>query len=218
MERSAGYARCRPSAWRQNRVRDERCNCTRRKRCYSRPVPCSKVKPLPSIGSAAWWSTGWRGWSSSESVRPPTSAASKPVPVVPGRHGGQPDPGARQSRHDGRKRLRPSQRRQSFGRRHGHPRLRVARANLDPHFARFRLTDQIPLPDKGVPARFLEVASRSTDQQDAVEKRTAYAGLRIPEYWRFDETGEFHGTRLAGDRLGDGRYEPSPLRPSGKGI
>ena len=28
MERSAGYARCGPSAWRQNRVRDERRNCT----------------------------------------------------------------------------------------------------------------------------------------------------------------------------------------------
>ena len=37
--RSAGYAPCGPSAWRQNRVRDERCNCTRRKRCYSRPEP-----------------------------------------------------------------------------------------------------------------------------------------------------------------------------------
>ena len=43
-----------------------------------------------------------------------------------------------------------------------------------------------------------------------MEKRTAYAGLGTPEYWRFDETGEFHGTRLAGDRLGDGRYEPVP--------
>ena len=40
--RSAGYAPCGPSAWRQNRVRDERCNCTRRKRCYSRPAPCSR--------------------------------------------------------------------------------------------------------------------------------------------------------------------------------
>ena len=50
----------------------------------------------------------------------------------------------------------------------------------------------------------LEIASRSTGRQDVVEKRTAYAGLGIPEYWRFDETGEFHGTRLAGDRLLDG--------------
>ena len=29
------------------------------------------------------------------------------------------------------------------------------------------------------------------------------------EYWRFDETGEFHGARRAGERLGeDGRYRP----------
>ena len=41
-----------------------RCNCTRRRRCYSRPAPCSRARPLPSTGSAAWWwSTGWRGWS-----------------------------------------------------------------------------------------------------------------------------------------------------------
>ena len=77
--RSAGYAPCGPSAWRQNRVRDERCNCTRRKRCYSRPAPCSRARPLPSTGSAAWWwSTGWRGWSNWESASPATSAASKP--------------------------------------------------------------------------------------------------------------------------------------------
>ncbi len=49
--RSAGYVRCGPSAWRQNRVRDERCNCTRRKRCCNRPAPYSRVKPLPSIGN-----------------------------------------------------------------------------------------------------------------------------------------------------------------------
>ena len=28
------------------------------------------------------------------------------------------------------------------------------------------------------------------------------------EYWRFDETGEYHGTRLAGDRLVGRRYRP----------
>ena len=50
--RSAGRARCGPSASPRHRVRDGRCNCTRRKRCYSRPGPCSKVRPLPSAGSA----------------------------------------------------------------------------------------------------------------------------------------------------------------------
>ena len=57
----------------------------------------------------------------------------------------------------------------------------------------------------------MEIASRSTGRQDVVEKRAAYAALEVPEYWRFDETGEFHGTRLAGDRLLDDQYEPVPI-------
>jgi hypothetical protein len=38
-------------------------------------------------------------------------------------------------------------------------------------------------------------------------KRDDYAALGILEYWRFDESGRYHGARLAGDRLVDGRYE-----------
>ena len=77
-----------------------------------------------------------------------------PVPVVPGRHRSQPDPRGRQSRVDGRNRLRPSQRRQSPRRWHRQPR-RLARANYDPHFARGGLTDQILLLNKGFPSEFL---------------------------------------------------------------
>ena len=57
----------------------------------------------------------------------------------------------------------------------------------------------------------LEVASRSTADTDTGAKREDYARLLIPEYWRFDETGEHHGTRLAGDRLENGVYEPIPI-------
>ena len=64
----------------------------------------------------------------------------------------------------------------------------------------------------------LEIASRSTGRQDVVEKRAAYADLEIPEYWRFDETGEFHGTRLAGDQLVDGQYEPVPIETVEEGV
>ena len=47
--------------------------------CYSMPAPCSRARPLPSTGSAAWWwSTGWRGWSNWESASPATSAVPKP--------------------------------------------------------------------------------------------------------------------------------------------
>ena len=65
------------------------------------------------------------------------------------------------------------------------------------------------ISEQGKPPDFvLEVASPSTGRRDTVEKRVRYAELSIPEYWRFDETGQYHGARLAGDRLVDGRYEP----------
>ena len=38
------------------------------------------------------------------------------------------------------------------------------------------------------------------------------------EYWRFDETGEFHGTPLAGDRLVDGVYEAIPIEAPEEGV
>ncbi len=62
--------------------------------------------------------------------------------------------------------------------------------------------------EQGKPPDFvLEVASESTATTDTGPKREGYAALGIPEYWRFDETGEHHGTRLAGDRLVDGAYQ-----------
>ena len=42
--------------------------------------------------------------------------------------------------------------------------------------------------------------------------------MGIPEYWRFDETGEFYGARLAGDRLVDGSYEPLPIVELSEGV
>jgi len=65
------------------------------------------------------------------------------------------------------------------------------------------------ISEQGKPPDFvLEVASPSIGHRDTVEKRVRYAELGIPEYWRFDETGRYHGTRLAGDRLVNGQYEP----------
>ena len=65
------------------------------------------------------------------------------------------------------------------------------------------------ISEQGKPPDFvLEVASPSTGRRDAVEKRVIYAERGILEYWRFDETGRYHGARLAGDRLVNGRYEP----------
>ena len=68
------------------------------------------------------------------------------------------------------------------------------------------------ISDQGKPPDFiLEVASPSTARIDTVDKRREYAELGVSEYWRFDHTGESHGTRLAGDRLVEGRYEPLPI-------
>ncbi len=65
------------------------------------------------------------------------------------------------------------------------------------------------ISEQGKPPDFvLEVASHSTGRIDVRDKPAAYAALGIPEYWRFDETGEHHGQRLAGDRLVGERYEP----------
>ena len=64
----------------------------------------------------------------------------------------------------------------------------------------------------------MEVASRSTGRVDVTEKRVDYARLGIGEYWRFDETGEYHGARLAGDRLVASRYEPIPIETISDGV
>jgi hypothetical protein len=64
----------------------------------------------------------------------------------------------------------------------------------------------------------LEVASRSSGRVDVTDKRVDYARLGISEYWRFDETGEYHGARLGGDVLMEGRYEPVPIEELDGGV
>ena len=87
-----------------------------------------------------------------------------------------------------------------------YPDLLVA-FGVDP--AVYRRRNAYVISDQGKPPDFvMEIASPSTGRIDANEKRNDYATLGIPEYWRFDETGGSHGTRLAGDKLVEGRYEP----------
>ena len=75
------------------------------------------------------------------------------------------------------------------------------------------------ISEQGKPPDFvMEVASASTASIDVNEKRAEYAELGILEYWRFDKTGEYHGTRLAGDRLVNGRYEPIDVEHADDGI
>lgn len=71
------------------------------------------------------------------------------------------------------------------------------------------------------PQWVLEVASRSTLQEDLQRKRDLYQWLGVQEYWQFDPTGEtlgrLAGKRLQGQALEAGRYEPLRLRQDGSG-
>ncbi len=75
------------------------------------------------------------------------------------------------------------------------------------------------ISEQGKPPDFvIEIASRSTARVDVGQKRVDYAVMGIPEYWRFDETGEYYGARLAGDKLVEGRYEPLPIVELSEGV
>ena len=68
------------------------------------------------------------------------------------------------------------------------------------------------ISEQGKPPDFvMEVASESTADEDSGAKRDDYAALGIPEYWRFDQTGDLHGARLAGDMLQEDSYLPVPI-------
>ena len=62
------------------------------------------------------------------------------------------------------------------------------------------------------------IQHRHRNHNGTGNKRTWYADLGIPEYWRFDQTGRFHGSRLAGDQLVDGRYEPIAIEEVEAGV
>ena len=89
--------------------------------------------------------------------------------------------------------------------------------NADPEA--YRSDNGYIISVQGKPPDFvMEIASRRTGRRDVVQKRSRYAALGIPEYRRFDETGQFHGARLAGDRLADGRYKPITIETAREGI
>ncbi len=88
--------------------------------------------------------------------------------------------------------------------------------DVDP--AAYEASNGYIVSEQGKPPDFvLEIASESTADTDTGAKRDDYAALGIREYWRFDETGEFHGTGLAGDRLVDGAYQLIPIEQLGDG-
>ena len=86
-----------------------------------------------------------------------------------------------------------------------YPDLLVA-FDVDP--SAYRNANGYLISEQGKPPDLvLEIASGATGHVDIGDKREFYESLGIPEYWRFDATGEFHGARLAGDRLVEGRYQ-----------
>ncbi len=69
------------------------------------------------------------------------------------------------------------------------------------------------------PDLVMEIASHRTGRRDYIDKREIYAGLSVPEYWRFDHTGgDYHDTPLACDLLTDGGYQPMPLTTEPDGV
>lgn len=97
-----------------------------------------------------------------------------------------------------------------------YPDLLVA-FDVDP--ALYKASNGYIIEDQGKPPDFvLEIASLHTGHIDVGAKRDDYAALAIPEYWRFDETGAYHGSRLAGDRLAAGAYEPMPIEEVEDGV
>ena len=101
-------------------------------------------------------------------------------------------------------------------RRARYPDLLVA-FGVDP--AAYRASNGYIVEEQGKPPDFvLEVASESTGENDVGDKRDYYESLGILEYWRFDETGEHHGTKLAGDRLAGERYEPVEIEELPGGV
>ena len=99
-----------------------------------------------------------------------------------------------------------------------YPDLLVA-FGVDP--ALYRETNGYVVSEQGKPPDWvLEIASEATGHVDVGEKREFYAALGIPEYWRFDQTptGEWHGARLAGDRLVDDEYVPMEIEELPGGV
>ena len=90
---------------------------------------------------------------------------------------------------------------------------------LDVDPAAYHESNGYIIGEQGKPPDFvLEVASASTADQDTGPKRLDYEALGVAEYWRFDETGEHHKTRLAGDRLANGVYEPIAAEELADGV
>ena len=75
------------------------------------------------------------------------------------------------------------------------------------------------ISEQGKPPDFvLEIASCYSRDLDDTVKRDFYQDLGVPEYWRFDPTGEYNRALLAADRWVDGEYQPLSVHRLGDEI
>ena len=82
--------------------------------------------------------------------------------------------------------------------------------NADPEL--YERNNGYVVSEQGKPPDFvLEIASPGTRVEDNTVKRDFYARHGVVEYWRFDEEDGPNRTRLAGDRLAYGAYQPIPI-------
>ena len=83
----------------------------------------------------------------------------------------------------------------------------------------YKANNSYIISEQGKPPDFvMEVASQGTWRRDRWAKREDYLAMGIPEYWRFDETGEYYGERLAGDILVEGEYRPTAIETLEEGV
>ena len=78
----------------------------------------------------------------------------------------------------------------------------------------------IAIDDVGKPPEFvMEIASKKTAKRDYTRKREGYARYSVPEYWRFDPTGDRrYPEPLAGDRLVGSEYQSIAIDEIGEGL
>ena len=73
--------------------------------------------------------------------------------------------------------------------------------------------------ERRVPDFVLEVASDSTAEDDATEKKDLYEELGVREYWMYDPQGDLHDPRLRGYVLVGREYQELPARAlAGNGL
>ena len=95
---------------------------------------------------------------------------------------------------------------------------------IDPETVKFRGIYRTWI--QGKPPDFvLEVASPSTARNDETRKRDIYAGMGVPEYWRYDPTDlvdpnqrPLYAVALVGEVLVNGAYQPLPITPGPEGC